>query len=387
MNSLFQNKTAKGLMVLLLVGAMLVNSQMGTAQAAETTDNDATQAEAVATTVLVEDLSVSKALELAMANNLDLKAAEAEMNRTTISVSQQSKIAKEDDPTGSYDADLQVELAKLNKKILPQVAEKTFETTKKSIELEVKNAYTQLVYAKEGYELAQEYKKQTDESYAFTQKKFALGQVSNIEVLNAEAEVAAKEAELVQAEITYQQKRMDMNLLLNQPLGKEWQLDKTINATVVTLPTLETLKAHMVENHPAIVGADLSFSIAEATFELAKGFYPPNVWTYRYAEQDYNKAKAQYDEALLTQEKGLNNAFVSVEGSIKAIEAYEKSVESIRESYRVSKIRFDLGMITNHDLNEALLAQQRMESTLLNAKLNYQLAIAQLEFVSAYDIK
>lgn len=385
--NLSENKTTKGLLALLIAGTMLVNSQIGTAQAAETTENEVTQAETATMTEVIEELSISKALELAMANNLDLKAAEAEMNRTKISASQQSKTAKIDDATGNYDADLLVELAKVNKKLLPQVAEKTYETSKKSVELEVKNAYTQLVYAKEGYELAQEYKKQTDESYAFTQKKFALGQVSNIEVLNAEAEVAAKEAELVQAEITYQQKRMDMNLLLNQPLGKEWQLDKTINATVVTLPTLETLKAHMVENHPAIVGADLSFSIAEATFELAKGFYPPNVWTYRYAEQDYNKAKAQYDEALLTQEKGLNNAFVSVEGSIKAIEAYEKSVESIRESYRVSKIRFDLGMITNHDLNEALLAQQRMESTLLNAKLNYQLAIAQLEFVSAYDIK
>lgn len=374
-------------MALLLAGAMLINSQIGVSQAAETTEAS-TQTTAVAPEEVVkETLSLSKALELGIENNLDLKYAEADRDRTIISASQQSKIAKVDDPTGSYDGDLLIEIGKLNKKLLPEVARKGYETTKMSVELGIKNAYTQLVYAKENYELATKYKEQTDESYQFTQKKFALGQVSNIEVLNAEAEVAVKEAELVQASISYQQKLMDMNMLLNQPLDKEWELDKKVNATIVTLPELETLKSNMEENHPAVLSSNLSFSIAEATFELAKGFYPSNVWTYRYAEQDYYKAKYQHEETLLAQEKNLNQAYVSVEGSIQAIKMYEKSVETISESYRISKIRFDLGMITNHDLNEALLAQQRMESNLLNAKLNYQLAIAQLEFASAFEIE
>lgn len=385
MNLLFQNKTTKGLVALLLAGAMLVNSQIGIAEAAETTEG--TQAETATTSVKLEELSLSKALELAMANNLDLKTAEEEMNRNLLSVSQQSKIAKINEDTAYFDSDLAIEIAKLNKEFLPQLAKESYEATKMSVELEVKNAYAQLLYAKENYELAKQYKEQTDESYAFTQKKFALGQVSNIEVLNAQAEVAAKEAEVVQASIGYQQKRMDMNLLLNQSLDKEWVLDKTVNSTIITLPTFDILRINMLENHPSVLGANLTFNIAKATFELAKGFYTPNMWAYQFAEHDFKKAQYEYEQTLLTIEKNLYQAYVNVEGSLKAIEMYEKSVESIKESYRVSKIRYELGMITNHDLNEALLAQQRMESTLQNAKLNYQIAIAQLEFLSSYKIK
>jgi outer membrane protein TolC len=386
MNNLLNNKTTKSLLALLLAGAMLVNSQIGIAKAAETNNISGTQEETITTKETLEDLSLPKALEIAIANNLDLKTAEAEMNRNLLSASQQSKIAKSDDDTAYYDSDLAIEIAKLNKDLLPKIAKESYEAAKMSVELEVKNAYAQLLYAKENYELAAQYKAQTDESYAFIQKKFALGQVSNIEVLNAQAEVATKEAELVQAVINYKQKNMDMNLLLNKPLDKEWLLDKTINSSIISLPAYDTLRSHMLENHPSVLGANLSFKTAEATFDLAKGFYTPNMWKYQFAEHDYNKAQFVYQQELLKIEKNLHQAYVNVDGSLKAIEMYEKSVDSIKESYRVSKIRYELGMITSHDLNEALLAQQRMESTLQNAKLNYQIAIAQLEFLSAYEI-
>lgn len=380
-----RNKNIKRLAAYIMAGTMLIGTQGSVL--AETVDTTADTTAELAEEVVIEDLSLSKALELALENNLDLKYAQADRDRTIISASQQSKVAKEDDPTGIYEADLAVEIAKVNKKLLPEVARKGYEMTQLSVELGVKNAYTQLVFAQDSYELAKKYKAQADESLQFTQKKFALGQVSNIEVLNAEAEVSGKEAELVQAEINYNQKLMDMNLLLNQPLDKEWVLDKTANAAFVTLPELATMKAHMVENHPSVLGSNLSFSIAEATFDIAKGFYPSNVWTYRYAEQDYLKAKYEYEEAKLTQEKNLNQAYMSVQGSIQAVKMYEKTYETISESYRISKIRYDLGMITNHELNLALLAQQGAEINLLNAKLNYQLAIAQLEFASFYDVQ
>ncbi|PKM49504.1 MAG: hypothetical protein CVV02_15860 [Firmicutes bacterium HGW-Firmicutes-7] len=371
--NILKNKSIKSLVAFLVIGAILLNSHLSISQAADAEE-------------LPSILTMSEALELAAINNLDIKIAEAEMNRTNISKSQQSGLAKADASTGSYDGDLMIEVAKVNKKLLPQLTEASFDTKKIEVELSVKSAYSQLVYAKEAFELAKKYKVQTGESYEFIQKKYGLGQASNIEVLSAEAEVSAKDSELIQAEITYKQKLMDMNQLMGQQLDKEWSLDKEVATSVIELPASEVMKTHMNANHPMILSSNLNYNIAETTFDLAKGYYPPNVWTYRYAEQDFNKAKYQHELTLLSQEKNLSQAYIGLKGSVESLKALEKSVENISESYRISKVRFELGMITSHDLNEALLALQRMENNLLNARLNYQLSIAQLEYISGYKI-
>jgi len=121
--------------------------------------------------------------------------------------------------------------------------------------------------------------------------------------------------------------------------------------------------------------------------DLAKGFYPSITWTYRYAEQDYNKAQHQYQQTKLTQEKNLRQAYLNVDGSIEAIKMLERSVENLAESYKISMLQYELDLLTRHDLKNVRLSLENMENDLLNAQLNYQLAEAQLEYTSGYSSK
>jgi hypothetical protein len=330
-------------------------------------------------------LNVENALKLALDNSFELKIAEAEMNNSVMTASQQRTIAKADANTGIYSADLAIEIAKVNREILPTLAKETYNAKKTEVALGVKAAFAEVVFAKENLVLAQKYKLQADESLAMIKTKRTLGQASDLEVTNTEAEVATKASELIQAQITLDQKLMDLNLLMNQDLEKTWIIEDTMATQTVELVPLEEMKAYMFENHPMVLGSNLSFSVAESTFDLAKGYYPSNVWTYRYAEQDYLKAKYQNQLALLSQEKSLVQAYMGVQGNLEAIKALEKNVATVNESYRVAKIRFELGMITSFQLNESLLMQQRMESNLANAKRGYRLSIAQLEYISGMN--
>ncbi|MDF1618435.1 TolC family protein [Petrocella sp. FN5] len=371
--------------VALTIASMLTLStfMMSSVRAEELTAPPEEIPQAIAVEPIV--LDIEDALQRALENSFELKIAEAEMNTSVMTASQQRTLAKEDATTGMYSADLAIKIAKVNREILPTLAKETYNAKITEVELGIKGAFAQLIFAKESLELAEKYKLQADESLAMVKTKRTLGQASDLEVTNTESEVATKASELTQAQITYNQNLMDLNLLMNEALEKTWVIEDTMATEAVELVPLEDMKAYMLENHPMILGSNLSFSIAESTFELAKGYYPSNVWTYRYAEQDYLKAKYQNQLALLSQEKSLIQAYMSVQGNLEAIQALEKNVATVNESYRVAKIRFELGMITSFQLNEALLMQQRMESNLANAKRGYRLSIAQLEFISGMN--
>ena len=378
-NRNFKRKAALTMASLLTLGTMMVSPVRAdelAAASAEVSQVISTEP----TTLKVED-----ALQFALENSFELKIAEAEMNNSIMTASQQRTIAKEDASTGMYSADLAIKIAKVNRDILPTLAKETYNAKKIEVALDVKGAFAELIFAKENLVLARKYKLQADESLAMVKTKRTLGQASDLEVTNTEAEVATKASELIQAQIAYDQNLMDLNLLMNEALEKIWVIEDTMATEAVELVPLEEMKAYMLENHPMVLGSKLSFSVAESTFDLAKGFYPSNVWTYRYAEQDYLKAKYQNQLALLSQEKSLIQAYMSVQGNLEAIKALEKNVATVNESYRVAKIRFELGMITSFQLNEALLMQQRMESNLANAKRGYRMAIAQLEYISGMN--
>lgn len=331
-----------------------------------------------------EVLTVEKALELAMENNFDVKIAGIEKEESLLNRRKLLDTADIDFATGNYDADLGVELAKVQKDYLKSLAESIYDVQIIGIELQVKSTYASVIHAKSNYELAEKYLEQAKESYEFMNKRFELGQIAKTDVLEAESEVATKESELLEAKLAFDNTMMDLNMLLNQDLDKEWIIEETLETKTIEVPELSVLQAYMEENHPSVLGAQMSHKIAETTFEVTSGFYPENVFVHKEAKQAYEKSTYQYEAAKLAQEKKLVQAYQNLDSITQGIEALEKGVDLINESYRSAQLRMELGFITSHTLNSIALTQQRMEANLVNMQRNYQLAVAQLEAVSGY---
>jgi len=331
-----------------------------------------------------EILTLEKAIELAMENNFDVKIAGIEMEESLLNRRKLLETADIDFATGNYDTDLGIELAKVQKDYLKALAESIYDVKLIGIELEVKSTYAGLIHARNNFELAETYLAQAQESYTFMNKRFELGQVAKTSVLEAESEVATKEAELIEAQLTFDNAMMDLNMLMNQELNKEWILKEATYTEMIEIPELSILQVHMLENHPSVMSTEMSYKIAETTYDVASGFYPENVYIHREAKQSYEKAAFQYEASKLSQEKNLAQAYQNLDSITQGIEALEKSVELINESYRSAQLRMELGFITSHTLNEIALTQQRMEANLINMQRNYQLAVAQLEAVSGY---
>ena len=380
-------KMAIAALLILILTAGTVFPTLAEETAKDGNDTEIDKADAIELEVQVEPevLTLEKAIELTMENNFDVKIAMVEKEESLLNRRKLLETADIDFATGDYDSDLGIELAKVQKEFLKTLAESVYDVQLIGIELEVKSKYATLIHSKANLELAEKYLEQAQESHEFMIKRFELGQIAKTDVLEAESEVAAKESELLEAQLAFDNNMMDLNMLMNQDLKKDWILKENMNTEVVEIPELSVLQAYMLENHPSVISSEMSYKIAETTYEVASGFYPENVYIHREAKQAFEKATYNYEAAKLSQEKNLTQAYQRLASITEGIDALEKSVDLINESYRSAKLRMELGFITSHTLNEIALTQQRMEENLVNMQRNYQLAVAQLEATSGYS--
>lgn len=101
------------------------------------------------------------------------------------------------------------------------VSENQFKTVLLETIYQVQEAYWNLVYAYEDYQVKKDSLKLAEVSLAKTKKEVELGKVAPIELLNAQTTVAQREAELLQAEALVAQSEDALRNVLNLPQDKE----------------------------------------------------------------------------------------------------------------------------------------------------------------------
>lgn len=123
---------------------------------------------------------------------------------------------------------------------------------------------------------------------------------------------------------------------------------------------------------------------AGKAWSLAGDFAGP-IFTGGRLKGQYNAALAQRDQARITFEKAVTQAFGEVSTSLSAhqqlAKAYREqmsSVEAYRESVRLSSIRYDSGLSNYLEIIDAQIQMYPAESATVNYDLGRKLALVQL---------
>jgi len=123
---------------------------------------------------------------------------------------------------------------------------------------------------------------------------------------------------------------------------------------------------------------------AGKAWSLAGGLAGP-IFTGGRLKGEYNAALAQRDQARITFEKAVTQAFGEVSTSLSAhqqlAKAYREqmsSVEAYRESVRLSSIRYDSGLSSYLEIIDAQIQMYPAESATVNYDLGRKLALVQL---------
>ena len=99
---------------------------------------------------------------------------------------------------------------------------------------------------------------------------------------------------------------------------------------------------------------------------------------FRESKAQWKEARAQYNQTALNAFGEVSNALISRQKLVRSRIEREKQVSALRDSVRIARDRFQLGLANYYELLEAQQQLFPAESALAQTQLNQQLAIVEL---------
>jgi len=309
----------------------------------------------------------------------------------------------------------QTEQASLNLQIGKFYSDKI----KESLELNILNAYLQVLYAKEGVSNAEKQLEATSQSLILADERLNLGVISRSDYLQIKSQLASEKLTLANAISTLTMARVNLMQLMELPVNDtfdvsspdiEKQLEKPVelNTLLVYQEALQ-IKPQIKEAELNVKGINLNEKIAKAGLlpSLSMNTGANTSWIsktngYSYTEQlsnalkpyiginlsipifqknqaktDIKLAKISSDNAIL-EETGIKNTLrkeieQAVTDAKTAKTKYEASKEqnnAAKETYLVAEEKYNLGQLNSTDF---LIVKNNLissESSLLQTKYN-----------------
>lgn len=334
-------------------------------------------------------LSLEKTLEKALTDNPSLTQADLAYEKAKLLDRKQKKTSDDLSMLGrvrgggltmsSYDRALGQHVGKKQTEVEETIADMRYEVTRKGILIGTENNYYQLLRDQDKLANARGAVKRAADQLTMTQKMYDVGLVSAGEVTGAQAGLSQKEASLVGAQADHEKSMMALAQELSLPLNTEIIATDAFSYTEKEYD-LDQVLAEAISKDPDLTVAKGVYEINTMAWNVAQDYLTPN--TYDYKEQSYLFADAQleYQQALVQAEEKIRKAHIDL-GAAQG--AYLKTVESIeasKENYRVSKLRYQEGLTTRLDLEEAEAAYSEALDAASSMLYNYDLLKSTFEY-------
>lgn len=339
----------------------------------------------------VLELSLEEAIEMALANNLEVALSETAVIKTQIAVREAKTTADGAEfmlenppvPPQPYDP-----LSLLSaKNVLPRVEELNLhlaklavDFTKKVLMMNVEKAYYDVLKAQADVANKEAALERAKEQLRLAEASVAAGVAAKSDAMGAQVGVTAAEVQLASARNTLDGAMMSLAQILGRDLSERYILTTGFEYEPAEELDLEAYFSELMETNLSVVGAKGGLEIAELQLEQVAKIYTPNVYTYRKAQYDRDEAKIKYNQAKTGLELSVRQSYLNLKTAEKAYTLLEENVKFAEETARLAALRYEAGVATRLEMEKAYDQLNETEAQRLGMLYNYNLAKAQLRY-------
>ncbi|AIG28664.1 TolC family protein [Brevibacillus laterosporus] len=369
--------------VALTVAAMVMTSGSGLAAAATTAAPTTTQQVTVKKEqeVGANDLTIEKAVQLTLENNLDYKKAKIAVDNAMIAANAaafaSTKVKEgmiEDVGTanskyvGTVKAEGQEKLGKL-----------ALKRSEGSFKLGAEKLYFDLLNAEDDLTLKKQSLERSESQLKIANAAFGVGTRAKTDVLQAEAGVAQAKATVAQAESAKDIARLELNKFMGVDLNKKWNLLTKQTSENVEVMDVEKAINKALKEHVDILTAQQEITNSEKELEVIEKYSILSGFGGQKAKNDYETNKLALTQTQNQVKVDLMQSYYNLNSIKTALEALKKGTEAATENYRLTKLRFENGLATAVEVVTA-------EEELSKAENSYQKNLHQLNLaVMSYE--
>jgi len=323
-------------------------------------------------------LTLQQAVDKGMQDNRQIDLAKLAVESEEINLKQTKGAAQQFKDSGmsrntemAYDAiTLYPQSAQLNL----DLAKLQLTYTINSVKCGIERAYNGLQLAEKNLQVLKLSQINAKTLYDNTQTKQKLGVASKMDVMNAESAYLNTQAAYQNGRTSVLSARMALNSLLNQAVD-----------TGIIVKDKQSFKAaeglNLQKSLDAAIKTDLAYNQAKTaeavgalTLIKVKDFNMENTYTYKQGYIVYEQQKQALRSAADTLESAVRLAFENLVVAEANYKTYAASRDLAQEAYRLTKLRYDNGMATIYDVQNAEASYMQAEMGLMNAINNYNQA-------------
>ena len=252
--------------------------------------------------------------------------------------------------------------------------------TKNSISYGVEAAYYGALKAEKNLEFAKASLDRANTQLKNAEASFKKGAVAKLDVLSAESNAKSAQVAVNQAENGLASAKMELNQLMGLPLTTKLVLTSSLTPKTAGEIDLDATIEKALTTDGTVASAKLTMRNSELDFKNTAYTYASRTYNYKRDEASYKSTVLQYDEAKKTLEKNVRNAYSNLSTTADNMVVLNKGLDLAKESYRLSQLRYEMGMATTYDVLDAEASLKQAELGWLDAIYNNNLANAKFTY-------
>ncbi|MTV49606.1 TolC family protein [Heliobacillus mobilis] len=301
--------------------------------------------------------TLEAAVDKAYENSLDYKQAELDLNRSW-EVRDDAKDYIDYTPTRPNATEATTFNKLLNADLNWQMSKKNLKIQKDTIEVSITTKYMDLLRAQETVAYANKAKEAADWKLRATRAGFYVGTVSQPQLVDAEATAATAQASVDSAKKQLDDAYNKFNIALGLNAGDRPVLTEKINYSPLVVESLEHEVSRVIAESPTIFKAEYNVDLASFNREAAS--------PYNVGQIDIEKAKLAVGQLKDGTEKSVRSLYYNIKTLEEQHNGLVEALRNAQTNYQATKVRFDVGMITQADLVAAESQLAKAQKDLLD---------------------
>ena len=314
-------------------------------------------------------------------------------------------------------------------KMYKRYAEANAEAVQSEVVLSAEQLFYGALLAKTELEVQERALESNTANLDVVEKMYDRGVVSEYELLRARVEQQSVLPMLIEAEsrVTISEKQLKSFLGLNLADSIVLVEDQT-DTSIIRLPSLDALTDTALVHRPEMQAAVKLTEIAKKAITVARAEYWPsldavgafnwsaqsddftleenqskswtaglalnlNIFPFSHKKGGVNKAKAQYNQALLTREQTKDNIVLEVEQAYtrllqakKSLDVQGTTIAAAEEGFKIAQVRYEAGVGTQLEVLSAQTALTQARQIQANALFSFRVAKAELRKVTTFEL-
>lgn len=336
------------------------------------------------TTAAARALTLEKAYELALENNIDLKKAALDYDNAIVDADQARYNADNiDGDSVSNLQDAQTKYVSTKQKALAEeIAKQAYDIAREQTKILVEGNYYDVLKADNMVKVKEASVKRAQEQLTLVQKKFKAGTAIKTDVNRAEISLAGARADLANAQRDYKNAQVALNKTLGLDVNTDVKPAQVLKYEKVILPTVEELTKQALETRLDLQRARNTETISQLNYDLVVGYQAPNTFSARKSKTELDRAKLD----LLQQEQNVRAEVIStlfqVQKADEVVQLSAKSLEQAKDNHSLAQRRYEIGVGSFGDVLTAAVDLADTEAKYIEAVYSYALAKNQIKNVT-----